>query len=80
MICINAKTKAPPFYLTEEQKNAYILGEVSKKEYKQNQIYNYLSNVSFLEPSELELGFDFSKNKIQSNNVGYIYYLDAQCV
>lgn len=78
MLCINARIKAPPFCLTEEQKNSYILGEVSKKEYKQNQIYIYISNVIFLEPDEMSSGLNFQNYKKQSNNVGCICYLDEQ--
>jgi competence protein ComEC len=61
MLLVSANTKGPLFYLTEEEKEAYILGEVSKKQYKQNQIYIYISNITFLEPSQFMLGSNYQK-------------------
>lgn len=68
MLFVSAKTKDPPFYLAEEEKEAFILGEVNKKEYKQNQIYIYVSNITFLEPDKLKL--DSSYQNLEVSNYG----------
>jgi competence protein ComEC len=69
--------KAPPFYLNQEQKNTnYVIGKIEKKEYKNEQIYVYLSKVSFLYPTS-DVSKQLKTYQDNKSQIGCICYLQT---
>jgi len=76
MVCWGKQRNGSPFTLSKEQSSAiYYIGNIQKKEYKNNQIYLYLSNVLFLNPTS-DLSNQIKNYQKGSSHIGCICYLD----